>query len=954
MSPHVVPKASLGGVTPISPPDEEKTAVDSSWEDEQSTIDQAEMADKVRRALAEKRRLGTANVGGAAPPPSASASMPAAVTPAHSSRSLAPPAAPIAVITAGPSAPTAANPILTGPGVHLGATTGNTTTGGHPIEEPTVEDRARPNLEAALGIARLVVEVGPDAGKEFALRAGKPVSVGRAIDNNVVLTDLSVSRKHFEIGWDGTHWMLTDRGSGNGTLLNGKLEEGSFRLFNSDRVEIGHTTFRFDQQGASGRNQWGEEEEPSTIAGRRGSAGTGSRPSAIQTSEYEVQAAESAAISMVERKPIPLTQPIAPRNQAANSASFAPPQHAQPAPQYLTPMHPPPGSSPRAASIDAHGTPYPPAQRPGSLGHIPLGPIPGGSLGPIPGSNPNNLGAGNIAAPPRSSPMSTLPGRPPIVGPTATPLMGGDLVPPRQIAVPAEMVPQMQTIPHPRHNVPIGRPPLNQQRDPRQMSRPSANGLGVNLGHSGLGGLGGSEPLGLDSGIAVSPAHFSQQGHGQPRGRAPAFEDGVPRLTRQAKATVAVIAGGAVLLVAVIAIAMSSGGGSSDGSNGGGSGSSDDPSVADPTAGDPANGATGAALANGATAAPDQTPEMLAADKLAADKLIADKLAADKAATDKLIADKIASDKIAAEKLAAEIAATQKASDEKAAAVKAESERLAAAIADATKAENDRLAAEKAAATKAAKLEAAEKLAAEKANKAEAAAEKAAAAKAAKLAAAEKLAAAKAAKSKKDKEKETPPRKDPEPARADDLDTEALLSRAEDLYRKKSFGAAASTIRDALRGRTGNDDLRSTAQIYESLQRTYSIGTAPGAKPTDAYTNLRSALRYDDKLGKVHADDIAPRITALAPRAAAQFLALKQYEEAALALRDAERAGATSSTLQAVRSAVESHANELYSQAQAKREDDATGARLLYRKILKLVDSGTPLHQKATKALAET
>ncbi len=915
MSPHVVPKSSLAGaaaaVSPISPADEEKTAVDSSWEDEQSTIDQAEMADKVRRALAEKRRAGSA-----------------------------------------------------------GSTTA--TTGGHAVDEPTVEDRARPGIEAAaLGIARLIVESGPDAGKDFPLRAGKPVLVGRALDNSVVLTDLSVSRKHFEINWDGGHWALTDRGSGNGTLLNGKLEEGTFRLFNSDRIEIGHTTFRFEQTGQGSRNQWSEE-EPSTIAGRRNPAVGSPRPSALQTSEFDAPPGESAAISMVERKPIPLTEPRNPPIDLHRRPTAAPspnPYTAAPgspglpppsSPQFLgaTPRQPAPRPLATGPS-DLAGAPFSPASRSTNLGNPPVS-GPGGPAGPAgpaghgnlngpggsnaghgnlngsnaghglghqglaPGSSPMPsplsgqhgpssapLGSpmmsglapvGGLGAPPRSSPMNTLPGRPPVVGPTAPPPIGDAMVPPRQVSqssIPLDMIPGMTTVPHPRSLVgpPMSRPTLSAQHEhaiaPRMMSR---------------------NDMIADSGVAVSPPRYPQE----PRSL---LADGVPRLTRPNKTTLALIGAGVVMVAAVVALAMSLG--------------NDSPPSSSPSSAAASTGSD--ASANIASVQPIDPPvksaELAAAEKAAAEKLAAEKLAAEKLAAEKLAAEKLAAEKLAAEKLAAEKLAAEKLAAEQVAAEKTAAEKLAA---------------EKLAAS-----EKAERLAAEKAEKLAAARE---AKLAAEKAAAEKLAAQKAAKNKKDQPKRVEKEKERvvETPQAD-LDSEAILGKAEDLYRKKNFAAAASTIREAIRGRTaGTDELRATAQIYEALQRTYSAGTAVGAKPTEAYTNLRSAARYDDKLGGAHSSDINPRILALAPRAAAQFLALKQYEEAFQALRDAERAGASNSTLSAVRTAVDARANELYNEAQSKRADDPAAARSLYKKVLKLVDSGSPLYQKATKGISET
>ncbi|NNJ11026.1 SUMF1/EgtB/PvdO family nonheme iron enzyme [Chloroflexales bacterium ZM16-3] len=51
-------------------------------------------------------------------------------------------------------------------------------------------------------------------------RAG--LSVGRAADNMVALTDQAASGRHLQIDWDGAQVRVTDLGSTNGTLLNGQ------------------------------------------------------------------------------------------------------------------------------------------------------------------------------------------------------------------------------------------------------------------------------------------------------------------------------------------------------------------------------------------------------------------------------------------------------------------------------------------------------------------------------------------------------------------------------------------------------------------------------------------------------------------------------------------------------------------------------------------------------------
>lgn len=131
---------------------------------------------------------------------------------------------------------------------------------GHSAPMHTVRAQPPPPNRNANG--KLVVIAGNDSGREFPL-TGKAISVGRGIDNDVVLTDIAVSRKHLSIEFDGTHYTILDVGSGNGTLINDIPGTGKRQVKHGDRLELGNTVFRFehpatgahalaDQAGAAG------------------------------------------------------------------------------------------------------------------------------------------------------------------------------------------------------------------------------------------------------------------------------------------------------------------------------------------------------------------------------------------------------------------------------------------------------------------------------------------------------------------------------------------------------------------------------------------------------------------------------------------------------------------------------------------------------------------------------
>lgn len=87
--------------------------------------------------------------------------------------------------------------------------------------------------------ARLVVLSGPDAGAEFALRPGA-TSIGRGAENEIVLRDPFVSRRHLLIRQTGDELWLEDLGARNAVFLNGTPAREA-RLRSGDRLLVGKT-----------------------------------------------------------------------------------------------------------------------------------------------------------------------------------------------------------------------------------------------------------------------------------------------------------------------------------------------------------------------------------------------------------------------------------------------------------------------------------------------------------------------------------------------------------------------------------------------------------------------------------------------------------------------------------------------------------------------------------------
>ncbi|WP_432159292.1 FHA domain-containing protein [Streptomyces sp. NRRL F-5630] len=79
------------------------------------------------------------------------------------------------------------------------------------------------------------------------MAVGRRMSIGRALENDLVVSDLQVSRHHAEFhATPEGRFEIRDLGSHNGTYVNGQPlpKSGSARLGPQDTVGVGHSTFR--------------------------------------------------------------------------------------------------------------------------------------------------------------------------------------------------------------------------------------------------------------------------------------------------------------------------------------------------------------------------------------------------------------------------------------------------------------------------------------------------------------------------------------------------------------------------------------------------------------------------------------------------------------------------------------------------------------------------------------
>ena len=90
------------------------------------------------------------------------------------------------------------------------------------------------------------ISMDDGSGRSYQLTEGTHV-IGRGQDSAFRLPDTGVSRRHFEISWDGHQATLTDLGSTNGTTVNGNPVQ-SWQLNDGDVVRVGHSSLVFRTQ----------------------------------------------------------------------------------------------------------------------------------------------------------------------------------------------------------------------------------------------------------------------------------------------------------------------------------------------------------------------------------------------------------------------------------------------------------------------------------------------------------------------------------------------------------------------------------------------------------------------------------------------------------------------------------------------------------------------------------
>ncbi len=110
-------------------------------------------------------------------------------------------------------------------------------------DEEGSEEFPFPDDALNTGQALLLVKRGPNAGSTFLLEA-EETTLGRDPGSAVFLDDVTVSRKHAVVERRDGEWFVVDRGSLNGTYVNGEQVDRT-KLTTGDEVQIGKFKLTF-------------------------------------------------------------------------------------------------------------------------------------------------------------------------------------------------------------------------------------------------------------------------------------------------------------------------------------------------------------------------------------------------------------------------------------------------------------------------------------------------------------------------------------------------------------------------------------------------------------------------------------------------------------------------------------------------------------------------------------
>jgi hypothetical protein len=129
----------------------------------------------------------------------------------------------------------------------VGKRSGDTTVQATAVLERLRTDLLRLGESLSLDTGLLVITNGPIIGTRFAL-ADDLVEIGRAPENDIILDDATVSRRHAVVLRHSNSFAVMDVGSRNGTFLDSVRITGETRLSTSQQLQIGVFKMFFAQR----------------------------------------------------------------------------------------------------------------------------------------------------------------------------------------------------------------------------------------------------------------------------------------------------------------------------------------------------------------------------------------------------------------------------------------------------------------------------------------------------------------------------------------------------------------------------------------------------------------------------------------------------------------------------------------------------------------------------------
>jgi pSer/pThr/pTyr-binding forkhead associated (FHA) protein len=123
------------------------------------------------------------------------------------------------------------------------------------------------------GLARETISLVIDGGKTYPLEGRGPWSIGRSEENDIVISDPNVSRRHARLSRLESGFVVEDLGSTNGTLLDDAPIDRE-RIEGGDKLTFGGIATRFVREAvdkaSSRRNSYGDEQPERKEEGRGG------------------------------------------------------------------------------------------------------------------------------------------------------------------------------------------------------------------------------------------------------------------------------------------------------------------------------------------------------------------------------------------------------------------------------------------------------------------------------------------------------------------------------------------------------------------------------------------------------------------------------------------------------------------------------------------------------------